>query len=287
MGIKTLALVFFLAGVLCSSLVFWIIYTTPRSQCQTSFFFQNPDFIDGPNIKWCGSHWNFSYPFSYNVSMKNGLATLFYNESSKTGEWGGVVFLQGKLPHSWGSCSRPLGGLSKENNTELDYIEFRRCAPITPNKYFLHVRVKILARNFTYLLEHNESVSNVGVDLMFGFDSANYEDSDTNHRVAIHADIIFSRAYWFDDGQIHHNEPPEYANSPSRYDRDWHLTLIVGKISDLGTWYEFNVDLYTIFSQIFKLTGTNTLRYYGAQVYADGTNSFTEAVFDYVDIILI
>ena len=81
-------------------------------------------------------------------------------------------------------------------------------------------------------------ISNVGVDLMFGFDNADYDDKGENHCVVIYADVIISRVYWDTQTKtLHHNDSLESHDSLSPYDADYHLTLIRGQIAQLNKWH--------------------------------------------------
>jgi len=248
------------------------------------FFFQDPEFLNGSDpaeIRWEGSSWNFSSRFSGDFAIQDGLATLFYNENSGD-EWGGTVLVQGKLPHQWGSYLQLLGGTSQEDAKPVEYVVFERRHPIPEGKFLLKAKVKVTERSYTVFGSYGEAVSNVGVDLMFGFDAADYDDPDTSKTAAIHADVILSRVAWDNSTKTQTHTPPQSAISPSPYDKDYHLTLIRGQITQLNTWYTFDIDLAEIINTIFNSTKKGTIRYYGAQVYADGIGSYTTAIFDYV-----
>lgn len=249
------------------------------------FFFQDPEFHNGlgsDEIKWEGSSWNFSSNFTGDFDIQGGLATLFYNESTGD-EWGGTVLVQGKLPHEWGKYLQPLEGLTKANAKPVEYVTFENKSPIPEGKFLLKVKVMVTERNYTVFGSYREAVSNVGVDLMFGFDEANYNDPDTGKTVAIHADVILGRVAWDNSTKTETHTPNQSVISPSPYDKDYHLTLIRGQITQLNTWHTFKIDLSEIINTIFSLTKSETIRYYGAQVYTDGIGSYTTAIFDCVE----
>ncbi|RLI42801.1 hypothetical protein DRO69_09985, partial [Candidatus Bathyarchaeota archaeon] len=157
--------------------------------------------------------------------------------------------------------------------------------PIEKSRFFLEARVMVTKRNYT-VFNNAEAVSNVGVDLMFGFDDANYDDPDINKTVAIHAGVLFSRAYWDSETKTLHHTNIGSWNTPSPYDNDYQLTLVRGKITQLNTWYKFTLDMAKILDTIFDLTKKERIYFYGIQVYVDGISSYTEATFDYVKTFL-
>jgi hypothetical protein len=217
----------------------------------------------------------------YSRFLPNGSANLYYNESGGKG-WGGAIFLQGTHPHT-GFRDFILGGTDRQSAVLKEFISFSRTDEIPENEFILSAKIMVNERNYTHFGNQREAVSNVGVDLMFGYDNANYSDPDWNNRVAIHADVILSRSYWDNETKtIHHNEPPISADSLSKYDQDWHLTLIRGKMENIGTWYEFKIDLREIIETIFNITKVNTLHFRGVQVYVDGISSYTKATFSYI-----
>lgn len=248
------------------------------------FFFQDPDFSVSDNsesAKWKSFGWHFSDPFDYKISFGNDSATLFYNESSGM-NWAGAVLLQGRQPHSTESGPKILGGASINDAKEADYVEFSNSSLIENGKFFLEARVMVTARNYTVFDTNGEAISNVGADLMFGFDEANYDEPNMTKQVAIHAGVLFSRAWWDNETRtIHHNS--NWSNLTSDlYAGDFQITLIRGQIPELNTFYTFKIDLTEIIKNIFDLTQKEVLRFYGVQVYVDGIGSYTEATFDYV-----
>jgi len=254
-------------------------------QLRSFFFFQDPEFLYGlgsDEIKWEGSSWNFSSRFTGDSNIQEGLATLFYNESTGD-EWGGTVLVQGKLPHKWGKHLQPLEGTTKANAKPVEYVMFENKSPIPEGKFLLKVKVMVTERSYTVFGSYGEAVSNVGVDLMFGFDNANYNDPDVLKQVAIHADVILSRVAWDNSTKTESHTSDQSVISPSPYDNDTHLTLIRGQITQLDTWHTFEIDLAEIINTIFSLTKKETIRFYGAQVYTDGIGSYTTAIFNYVE----
>lgn len=251
---------------------------------QHYFFFQDSGFLSGSDstlVKWKPFGWNFSHPFNYNVDSSDGDARLFYNESSGA-NWGGAVVLQGRQPHSMESGPRILGGTSIESAKEVEYVEFSSSKPIEEGKFFLEARVMVTARNYTVFAGNAEAISNVGADLMFGFDEANYDDPNMTKQVAIHAGILFSRVWWDNETRtIHHDDNCSGLTSDLYY-KDIQITLIRGQIPQLNTLYSFRIDLSEIIQNIFDLTQKQKIRFYGVQVYADGISSYTVAKFDYV-----
>jgi len=82
---------------------------------------------------------------------------------------------------------------------------------------------------------------------------------------------------------MNHTDINRGHNSPSDYDKDYHLTLIRGKIENTAVWKEFEIDLGEIIETIFDILPTvNTIHFRGAQVYIDGVSSYTKATFSYV-----
>lgn len=270
------------AGAVTAILILAFIFY-PRD-VQQYFFFQDSDFSISPNsdvAKWKSFGWHFSDPFNYRVDFGSRNATVFYNESS--GEnWGGAVLLQGKQPHSMEIGPRILGGTSIDNAKEVGYVEFSGSKPVEGGKFFLEARVMVAARDYTVFAGNAEAISNVGADLMFGFDDVNYDDSNMTNQVAIHAGILFSRVWWDSTTRTIHHDGNWSGITSDLYTRDIQITLIRGQIPQLNTWYMFRIDLSEIIRTIFDLTHTEKIRFYGIQVYADGISSYTHATFDYI-----
>lgn len=276
------------AGISVAIVAILILALVFYPKAQQYFFFQDSDFSIGYGsemAKWKSFGWHFSDPFNYEADFGNSNATLFYNESS--GEnWGGAVLLQGKQPHSMGIGPKILGGTSIDSAKEVEYVEFSSSKPIGEGKFFLEARVMVTARNYTVFAGNAETISNVGADLMFGFDEANYTDSNMTKQVAIHAGILFSRASWDNvTRSIHHSENWSGV-TPDPYTGDIQLTLIRGQIPLVNEWYTFKIDLSEILKTIFDLTHKQEIRFYGVQVYSDGISCYTHATFDYVRTLL-
>ena len=268
-------------AIIAILLLAYVFY--PRG-LQLYFFFQDSDFSlvhDSKLDKWESFGWNKSDPFDYKVSFGNDSATLFYNESSGR-EWGGTVLLQGRQPHSGESVPGILGGTSFQDSKEVDYVEFNRSNPIKNGMFFLEARVMVTARNYTVFDANGEAVSNVGADLMFGFDDANYDDPNNMTKAAIHAGIIFSRASWDNETKTIYHAPNWSNLTTDLYGKDFQITFIRWQIPELNTFYTPRIDLAEIIAKIFELTHTETIRFYGVQVYVDGIGSYTQATFNYV-----
>jgi hypothetical protein len=253
---------------------------------QKYFFIQDPDFVNWGVIRyWYPFTWNSTSSFTGFAKYANGTyAHLFYNDTGASDGWGaGAVFLQGKHPHQGYEWRKIFAGTSKSNAKEVEYVKFRRDIPIPKEKFFLLAKVKVLRRNYTVFKENDLARSQVGVDLMFGFDDKNYDDPDLFNRVAIHVDILLSKVIWDKATKTPvHERILSHVDYLPEYDDDYHLTLVRGKIEQLNQWYTFKLDLAEIIETIFKLLPIQKLRLYGILVYTDGISSYTEVIYDYV-----
>lgn len=249
------------------------------------FFFRDVKLGNTVARVWGNWTWNKSVENGglfdgYSRFCSSGGADLFYNESGGKG-WGGAIFLQGTHPHTFRDSI--LGGINRQSAVLEEYISFKRTDEIPENEFILSAKVMVHERNYTGFGDSVEAVSNVGIDLMFSYDDADYHDPDWNHSVAVHADVILSRVWWDNENKIHHNEIGESSVAPFGYDADYHLPLIRGKIETLGVWNTFEIDLGEIVETIFNLLqGVNTIHFRGVQVYIDGISSYTRATYSWV-----
>jgi len=254
---------------------------------QHYFFFQDPNFQNnGVTRKWYTYTWNQSNQFTGFSKFSNGTAHVFYNTSDV---WAGAVFMQGKHAHKGyiGSWENILGGHTHKEAKKVEYVEFLRHVLPPRNKFFLLAKVKVLQRNYTVFGANEKAYSHVGVDLMFGFDDKNYDDPNRFNQVAIHADILFSRAIWDNITKTLTHENPESHIYFTDFDGDYRISLTRSKIEQLNQWYTFKLDLVEIIETIFRLLPSiQKIRLYGVLVYVDGVSSYTEVQFDYVKTIL-
>ena len=250
------------------------------------FFFRDVKFTNTIARVWGNWTWNKSienggFFDGYSRFRSSGGADLSYNETGDKG-WGGAMFLQGTHPHTFRESI--LGGANRQSVVLKEYISFKRTDEIPENEFILSSKVMVHERNYTDFGDSVEAVSNVGIDLMFGYDDADYHDSDWNHPAAIHADVILSRVWWDNETKaLHHNEIGESSVAPFGYDADYHLPLIRGKIETLGVWSTFEIDLAEIVETIFVLLeDVNTIHFRGVQVYIDGKSSYAKATYSWV-----
>ena len=252
-----------------------------ESQTLEYFFLRDRNFANTLVPVWNTSTWSKSEEFDgYSRFFSGGGADLYYNETGGKG-WGGAVFLQGTHPHN---VSRDfiLGGINRQSAVLREYVTFKRTDEIPEKEFNLSAKVMVHERNYTTFGNRFTADSAVGVDLMFGFDDAEYDYEYWNVTSAIHADVILSRVFWDNGTKTLQHISNCSDNSGSIYDADFHLTLVRGKIESTDTWYEFNIDLGEVIETIFNITHVDTLHFRGVQVYIDGISSYTKATFSYV-----
>jgi hypothetical protein len=284
---KVIIIIIILLSILLVPMIKKYLFNTGHQQY---FFFQDPDFINDGLIRyWKTYNWSHSLEsqgLRYAPGAEgfakytNGTAHLFFNVSNG---WAGAIFGQGTHPHGYWKYSSILGGTSRKTAKEVDEVIFLRDAPLPPGKFFFVAKVRVLSRNYTDFGNYTRAYAHVSPELMFAFDDAPYDHPDWHVRGAIHVDMVLSRVWWDRETKTLHHEEPEIHLYEAAYDADYHISQTVGKITELGKWYTFKIDLAPYIENIFKLLPeVNEIRFKGITVGIDGCSATMEAQYDYV-----
>jgi hypothetical protein len=246
------------------------------------FFFQDGKFLNDGS--W--SLYNYSVPDPFNVvetfqKYTNQCANGFYNITDGDGDWAGAQFLQGKLPHCWRVWGSILGGASFESAKPVNGVTFYRRFPIPENKFFFNAKVKVLQRNYTTFGSNEWAYANIAPQFTFAYDDKNYDDPDKWSRVAINVEIILSQAKWDKETKtLTHTDNAKWIFE-SPWDGDYHICIVVGKITELNKWYVFKVDMKNVIATVFEFVPAQKITFKCIIIGNDGCSSYSETIYEY------
>jgi len=199
-------------------------------------------------------------PSNYAIVGSNGLAKLrAYSTAIFIPDchgWSNAFFHQGRIPYSGGIYEGKFKIWTPNGETVADGIEYPFVTDYETGKHFITVRVRVTKR---YV---NQAFAFASVLLFFLFQ---YKFSDgslspydspakTSYLQSLHYDVFLSRArrtaWIYSEDEVGVTD----WDWGDAYNNDLHVQCVAGKMSNVGQWYTFTLDLGELLNKCVALT---------------------------------